>query len=118
MTRTALRRIACVGAILGLGVASSPPMQAAPTAPVAVSSTALAAQMPAGQQNSSHVMTTIARPNATGQGWGAMIACAGCIIAAGVVVGSGPGAIAVALNAPGSAIALLACAAACYEAFQ
>jgi hypothetical protein len=114
MTRAAFRRIACVGAMLGLGVASSPQVQAAPAAPV----TPVTAAAVSTNHATAPAATALDQPNATGRGWGAMIACAGCIIAAGVVVGSGPGAIAIALNAPGSAIALLACAAACYEAFQ
>ena len=111
MKSKALRTIACLGAMIGLGFASSPPMHAAPAPPATAAVTSVNHAMPP-------AVTALDQPNATGRGWGAMIACAGCIIAAGVVVGSGPGAIAIALNAPGSAIALLACAAACHEAFQ
>jgi hypothetical protein len=106
-----LRRIACAGAILGLGVASSPRVQAAAAAPVMTASV-----------NSSHTMSTATasawRPTETGRGWGSMIGCAACAVATGFIVAGGPATILVAVNTPGSAIALLACAATCYEAFQ
>ncbi len=106
-----LRSIACAGAILGLGVASSPRMQAASAAPVVTTSV-----------NSNHTMSTAAasaqQPSETGRGWGSMIGCAACAVAAGLIVAGGPATLIVAVNTPGSAVALLACAATCYEAFQ
>ena len=107
-----LRRIACMGAMLGLSVASSPRLQAASAAPAAVASV-----------NSSHAPSPAAAPEVrslieTGKGWGSMISCAACAVAAGITIAGGPATILVAVNAPGSAIALLACVAACYEAFQ
>jgi hypothetical protein len=47
-----------------------------------------------------------------------MIACAACVVAAGAIVAGGPVAVTIAVNAPGSAMAVIACAGACYEAFQ
>ncbi len=44
---------------------------------------------------------------------GAIVGCAGCLVATGFVLAGGPIAVVVAANAPGSAIALLACAATC-----
>lgn len=110
-----LRRVACVGAILGLGVASSPGIQGA--------SAASAAPVAAAAVNSTHATSPTAvasaqRPVATGRGWGSMIACAACVVGAGLVVAGGPTTIVIAVNAPGSAIAVTACVAACYEAFQ
>ena len=106
-----LRSIACVGAILGLGVASSPRMQAASAAPVVTVSV-----------NSNHTMSTAAasalRPSETGRGWGSMIGCAACAVATGLIVAGGPATLIIAVNTPGSAVALLACAATCYEAFR
>jgi hypothetical protein len=107
MTNIVLRRIACLAAMLGLGMASFPSVQAASAATVAAS---------VGQ--ASPAAATIAAPTSaqTGSGWGAIISCAGCAIAAGVVVAGGPASILIAVNTPGSSIALLACAGACYEA--
>lgn len=113
MARTALRRIACVAAMLALGVASSPRVQAATVAPVTPSAAAAI--------NANHVTspaTALVEPNVTGKGWGTMLACAGCVVAATAIVAAGPAAIVVAIHTPGSALALLACTAACYEAFQ
>jgi hypothetical protein len=111
MVGAIFRRIACAGAILGLGVASSPRVQAAPTAPVVTASV-----------NSSHTMSTAAasaqRPSETGRGWGSMIGCAACAVATGLIVAGGPATLIIAVNTPGSTVALLACAATCYEAFQ
>jgi parvulin-like peptidyl-prolyl isomerase len=47
-----------------------------------------------------------------------MIACAACVAGAGFAIAGGPATLIVAVNAPGSAVAVMACAAACYEAFQ
>jgi hypothetical protein len=106
MTNIVLRRIACLAAMLGLGMASFPSVQTA-AAPVAAS---------VGQ--AATATATIAAPASarTGKGWGAMISCAGCAIAAGIVIAGGPASILVAVNTPGSSVALLACAGACYEA--
>ena len=46
-----------------------------------------------------------------------MIACAACAVGAGAIIAGGPGAILLAVNAPGSAVALLACGESCYAAF-
>ena len=107
MTNIVLRRIACLAAMLGLGMASFPSVQTAAAAPVA----ALAGH--AGAATSTIAARGVAQ---TGKGWGAMISCAGCAVAAGIVVAGGPASILVAVNTPGSSIALLACAGACYEA--
>jgi hypothetical protein len=107
MTNIVLRRIACLAAMLGLGMASFPSAQAAPVA-TAVTSIG----------HATAATSTIAAPGAAqaGKGWGAIISCAGCAIAAGIVVAGGPASILIAVNTPGSSIALLACAGACYEA--
>ncbi len=107
MTNIVLRRIACLAAMLGLGVASFPGVQTASAAPVVAS---------VGHANPA--IATISAPASarTGKGWGAIISCAGCAIAAGIVVAGGPASILLAVNTPGSSIALLACAGACYEA--
>ena len=114
MKSGALRRIACVGAMLGLGVASSPSVQAATVARVTPST--------AGAVSSNHatspVTTTYAQPRVTGRGWGLMLTCAGCAVGAIAIVVGGPAAIAGAVNMPGSALVLLGCTAACYEAFK
>jgi len=111
MVGAIFRRIACVGAMLGLGVASSPRMQAASTAPVVTASV-----------SSTHGTSTAAasaqQPSETGRGWGSMIGCAACAVAGGLIVAGGPATLIIAVNTPGSAGALLACAATCYEAFQ
>jgi hypothetical protein len=107
MTNIVLRRIACLAAMLGLGVASFPSAQAAPLAPAGTAiSQASAVATP---------IAASARAQA-GQGWGSIIGCTGCLIAAGLVVAGGPASILIAVNTPGSAIALLACAGTCYEA--
>jgi hypothetical protein len=112
MLNGVLRRIACVGAMVGLGVASSPRIPAASAAPVAAAT--------AGPNHAALPATTASARAASeaGRGWGSMIACAACLLAAGVVVAGGPAGIIAAVNTPGSAIAVMACAAACYEAFQ
>ena len=112
MKNVILRRIACAGAMLGLGIASSPRLQAANVAPIAVAAASANHAMPA------QAASTPVNANVTGEGWGAMIGCAACVVAAGMTLAGGPVAIAIAVTAPGSAIALLACAAVCYDAFQ
>ena len=110
MVGAIFRRIACVGAMLGLGVASSPRMQAASTAPVVTASV-----------SSTHATSTAAsaqQPSETGRGWGSMIGCAACAVATGLIVAGGPATLIIAVNTPGSAVALLGCGATCYEAFQ
>jgi hypothetical protein len=102
MTNIVLRRIACLAAILGLGMASFPAAQAAPTAP----RSAVAASTPVAAPASAQ----------TGAGWGAIIGCAGCAIGGGLVIAGGPASILIAVNTPGSAIALIGCVGACYEA--
>ena len=104
MTNNGLRRIACLAAMLGLGVTSFPSAQAAPVATAISQATAPAA--------------AIAAPAApqTGKGWGAIFGCAGCAVAGALIVAGGPGSILIAVNTPGSSIALLACAGSCYEA--
>jgi hypothetical protein len=104
-----IRRFACVAALIGLGVASAPPVDAAPATAVVVST---------GSSPVAHAVTANRLvPRETGRGWGSMIACAACAVGAGVVIAGGPGAILLAVNTPGSAVALFACAASCYEAF-
>ena len=97
MARAFFRRVVCAGAILALCVATAPPLRIT-GAPAAAPSSAAAP--------------------ASGQGWGSMIACAACVVAAGAIVAGGPVAVTIAVNAPGSAMAVIACAGACYEAFQ
>lgn len=104
MTNNVLRRIACLAAMLSFGVASFPSAQAAPVA-------ASTGQAPT-------AASTIAAPAATqtGKGWGSLFGCAGCAIAAGFIVAGGPASIIIAVNTPGSSIALLGCVGSCYEA--
>ena len=106
------RRIACVGAILGLGVATSPRVQAVSAAPV------VAAAVNSIHATSHAAAASAQRPSETGRGWGSMIGCAACAVATGLIVAGGPATLIIAVNTPGSAGALLACAATCYEAFQ
>jgi hypothetical protein len=40
------------------------------------------------------------------------------MVGAGLVIAGGPAAILIAVNTPGSALAVMGCAATCYEAFQ
>ncbi|MFI5244205.1 MAG: hypothetical protein ACHQQR_03190 [Gemmatimonadales bacterium] len=96
--------------MLGLGVASSPRVEAASVA----AATQAAATVHANHAASS-LTTAVGKPNPTGKGWGAALTCAGCVVGAGFILAGGPGAIIVAVNTPGSAIALLSCVAACYE---
>ena len=108
MTGKFYRRIASLTAMLGLGVASSPRVQ--------VAAAAATVTMVAGAP---HSAPSVSLPSTvSGSGWGSMIGCAACAVAAGVIIAGGPGAVLAAVNAPGSAIALLACGATCYEAFQ
>jgi hypothetical protein len=97
MARTFLRKIVCASAILGLGIATAPPILPAEAAVAAVP------------------------PNtatASGRGWGSMIGCAACFVGGAAIAAGGPASVLIAVNTPGSAIAALACAGACYEAFQ
>jgi hypothetical protein len=55
---------------------------------------------------------------APGRGWGSIIGCAACAVGAGAIAAGGPAAVMIAVNTPGSAMAAIACAGACYEAFQ
>jgi hypothetical protein len=96
MARTISRRVVCAGAILALCVATAPPLRIEAAAPAPSSAVA----------------------PASGQGWGSMIACAACVVAAGAIIAGGPVAVTIAVNAPGSAMAVIACAGACYEAFE
>lgn len=114
MASTALRRLSCVAAMLALGVASSPRAQAASMAPVTPSTAAAASSTHA----TPPAATALVQPSVTGSGWGLMLACAGCVVAAAGLVAAGPATIVVAIHTPGSALAVLACTAACYEAFQ
>jgi hypothetical protein len=103
-----IRRFACVAALIGLGVASAPPIGAAPAAAVVATT---------GSAITHAVSANRSAARETGRGWGSMIACAACAVAAGAVLAGGPGAVLIAINTPGSAVALLACGASCYEAF-
>jgi hypothetical protein len=94
MMRKILRRAVCAAAVLALGIATSPLVNAAPVRPVAVDSQVI------------------------GNGWGTLLACAACTAGAIAVVSGGPGAIAVAINTPGGAQVLLACTASCYDALR
>jgi hypothetical protein len=108
MTNGFIRRFACVAALIAMGVASAPPIEAAPAA------TATVATGGSGVAHAAAVTRLASRE--TGRGWGSMIACAACAVGAGAVIAGGPGAILIAINTPGSAVALMACAASCYEA--
>ena len=113
MMNNSLRSIACLAAMLSLGVASFPseqaaqPAHAAPVASVAAS---------IDHANAASTPIAAATASQSGRGWGSLIACAGCAIGAGFILAGGPGAILIAVNTPGSSIALLGCAATCYEA--
>ena len=107
MTNNTFRRITCLMAMLALGVASS-------LRPAAAAVAGTPAASPVAAAGSAPVATAVVQQ--TGRGWGAIIACAGCAIAGGLVVAGGPASVLLAVNTPGSSIALLACAGACYEA--
>ncbi|MGH7653851.1 MAG: hypothetical protein ACREN6_04225 [Gemmatimonadaceae bacterium] len=109
MTNNMFRRITCLMATLALGVASS--LNVRPAA-AAVAGTSVASA--AAAEGSAPVAAPVTPQ--TGRGWGSIIACAGCAIAGGLVVAGGPASILIAVNTPGSAVALLACVGACYEA--
>ncbi len=109
MTNGFIRRVACVAALIGLGVASAPRIEASPATTVVVATT--------GSTITHTASATRVAARETGSGWGSMIACAACAIAAAGVVAGGPGAVLIAINTPGSAVALLACGASCYDAF-
>jgi hypothetical protein len=99
--------------MLALGVASSPRLQTAAARP------ALPSTATSGHATVPAATASIENPIEMGRGgFGAMIGCAACAVAAGLTIAGGPAAILIAVNAPGSAVALLACAATCYEAFQ
>ena len=108
MTNNTFRRIACVMAMLALGVAS---ILSVRPAVAAIAGTSVATPSAAASTN---VAASATRQ--TGRGWGAIIGCASCAIAGGLVVAGGPASILIAVNTPGSAVALLACAGTCYEA--
>ena len=95
MMKGILRRIVCAGALLALSVATSPGMN--PAATIATPATAA---------------------NVPGEGWGSALACAACLVGAGLVVVGGPGSILIAVNTPGSAVAAAACVSACYDTFK
>ncbi|MFI5233505.1 MAG: hypothetical protein ACHQSE_13430 [Gemmatimonadales bacterium] len=109
MTNNTFRRITCLVAMLALGVASSLNVRPAVAATAGASATS-----PAAAAASAAVATPTA--GQSGRGWGALIACAGCAIAGGLIVAGGPASILIAVNTPGSSIALLACVGSCYEA--
>lgn len=109
MTNNTFRRIACVMAMLALGVASTLSVR---PAMAAIAGTSMAT--PTAANAATTVSASATRQ--TGRGWGAIIGCAGCAIAGGLVVAGGPASIIIAVNTPGSAVALLACAGSCYEA--
>jgi hypothetical protein len=109
MTNNTFRRITCLMAMLALGVASSLNVR-----PAAAAVAGTPAASPVAAAGSAPVATLVMRQ--TGRGWGAIIACAGCAIAGGLVVAGGPASVLIAVNTPGSSIALLACVGACYEA--
>jgi predicted double-glycine peptidase len=97
MTRAFLgrrKRVVWGGALLALAAATAPAIHAAPA------------------------RETSTAPRESGQGWGSILGCAACGVAAGGLILGGPGAILVAANTPGSAMAAMACAGVCYEAFQ
>jgi len=108
MTNNTFRRLACLVAMLALGVASTLSMR---PAAAAIAGTPVARPAAA-------VSATAATPatRQAGRGWGAIIGCAGCAIAGGLVVAGGPASILIAVNTPGSSVALLACVGSCYEA--
>jgi hypothetical protein len=106
-----LGRIAFVTAVIGMGALSEPAVSA-------VSAAAPAAPVSATSGSHRQQATPVARSVQAGKGWGSMIACSACILGAGVVIAGGPASIIIAVNTPGSALALIACASSCYDAFQ
>ena len=109
MTNNMFRRITCFVAVLALGAASSLSVRPA-NAVTTGTAVAGAAGAPA------PATTTAPAARASGRGWGSIFACAGCAIAGGLVVAGGPASILIAVNTPGSSVALLACAGSCSEA--
>jgi hypothetical protein len=107
-----LGRSAWAGMVVILGVASSPRIQAASAPPV------VTATMDENHATTPANIVPVRSTGEIGRGWGSMIGCGVCLVAAGTVVAGGPSAIIAAANFPGSAGAVMACAAACYEAFQ
>ena len=109
MTNNMFRRLTCMVAMLALGVASSLNARAAAAAKAgtAVHTDGV------GAASASVVAPATSK---TGRGWGSIFGCAGCAIAGGLVVAGGPASILIAVNTPGSAVALLACVGSCYEA--
>ena len=112
MVGKTLGRMAFVMAMFGASAASAPAVSLVSAASPAVST--VSATSGAHRQQA----TPVARSIEAGRGWGSMIACSACLLGTGVVIAGGPAAIIIAVNTPGSAIAMLACAATCYEAFQ
>jgi len=106
MTNNTLRRVACLVTLLALTMTPNIGARAVATNPMSV------APVAAGASTATHAAPKI------GRGWGAMLGCAGCLVAGGLVVAGGPASILIAVNTPGSAIALLACAGSCYEALS
>jgi len=109
MTCKTLGRLAFVIAMIGVSAASAPGVQfvsAATSVSSADASPIARSQQPA----------AVARSGDAGRGWGSMLACSACILGAGVVIAGGPAAILIAVNTPGSAVAVLACASSCYDA--
>jgi hypothetical protein len=112
MTCKTLGRVAFVIVMIGVSAASAPGVQLVSAAPTAGSSAG------APHTARSQQPVAVARSGEAGRGWGSMLACSACVIGAGVVIAGGPGAILLAVNTPGSAVAVLACASSCYDAFQ
>jgi hypothetical protein len=108
MTNNMVRKITCLVTLLALVAAPSLNVRGALNADDATASAAVAATPSAS--------TAVATIGPSGRGWGVVFGCVGCLIAGGLVVAGGPGSILIAVNTPGSSIALLACAGSCYEA--
>lgn len=104
MTNNTFRRIACLVTLLALTMTPNIGVRPAATKATSV--------VPATGGASS---ATQAAPK-IGRGWGSILGCAGCLVAGGLVVAGGPASILIAVNTPGSSIALMACAGSCYEA--
>lgn len=104
MTNNTFRQIACLVTLLALTLTPNLSVRPAPatTAPSVVRAAGAAST------------GALALPK-TGRGWGALIGCTGCLIGGGLIVAGGPASILIAVNTPGSSIALLACVGSCYE---
>src|SRR6185437_8357558 len=85
MTNNTLRRVACLVTLLALTMTPNIGARAVATNPMSV------APVAAGASTATHAAPKI------GRGWGAMLGCAGCLVAGGLVVAGGPASILIAV---------------------